>query len=303
MSHDARVKRTVLHAQELVLTRPPRRDGSIFSLNVKKVEVKEGESLFVCGPSGCGKSTLLRILAGLEWPETGSVRFGAEGDIDLVGCTASVWRATRKLVGVVHQDPREYLNDRRLTTDIVADVLAVHGMDGIDPQQPSGRLTRLIGKLPWVQRARRRLARAEKLLGRVGITAQQARRTPSKLSGGQRQRIAIARALVSDPEILFLDEPTSALDVSVQAGVMKLLAELKAERGLTVVMVTHDLGLARQFADRVIVMEAGRIVDDGDAEKVFAAPDSELTKSMVAASRPSLTSRTPIWASAAPPIV
>ena len=276
--------RPMIRAKDIKLTRLPRRDGTRFELGVQQFEVQKGQSVFLCGPSGSGKSTLLRILAGLERPDKGSVTFGDEHEIDLVHSPTSVWRATRRRIGVVHQDPREYLNDRRMTADIVADVLAVHHLDGIEFVQPKSAFARLALYLPWVKASRRRLAKAEKVLGRVGISKEQALRSPSRLSGGQRQRVAIARSLVSDPTMLFLDEPTSALDVSVQAGVMTLLAELKAELGLTLVMVTHDLGLARQFADRVVIMDGGRIIEDDDAERVFHSPKDELTRRLIEAS-------------------
>ena len=281
MSHKSDTPGEILSADGVRLTRQPRPDGSTFSLEVPVFQVQRGQSLFLCGPSGSGKSTLLRILAGLEQPGSGVVSFG---EIDLVYCPAAVWRANRKQIGVVHQDPREYLNDRRITADIVADVLAVHDLDGEDAPSPTGWVAHVAAHLPWVRTSRRRHAKAETLLGRVGISVTEARRTPVRLSGGQRQRIAIARALVSDPALLFLDEPTSALDVSVQAGVMTLLAELKAERNLTVVMVTHNVGLACQFADRVVVMDAGRIVEDGEVEEVFRAPKCELTRKLIEAS-------------------
>jgi ABC-type glutathione transport system ATPase component len=272
----------ILRAERLRIARPPRRDGTRFVLDVPYLTIAPGSACFLCGPSGSGKSTLLRTLAGLERPDAGSVLFRHRfREIDLHRCSAAAWRATRKHLGVVYQDPREYLNDRRETLDIVADVLAVQGLDG--DARASSVLDRLLGR-----QARRRRVRAQGLLARVGITPAQAARTPARLSGGQRQRVAIARALVADPEVLFLDEPTSALDVSVQAGLMNLLGELRAERRLSVVMVTHDLGLARQFADRVVVMDQGKVVEDGSAEQVLTAPRGRLTRELIEASRTSL---------------
>lgn len=280
--------RTIVRATSIQLTRPPRQNGSQFELLVEDLQIFKGQSLFLCGPSGSGKSTLLRVLAGLERPNTGSVVFEQENEIDLVQSPASVWRDTRKLIGMVHQDPREFLNDRRMTADIVADVLLVHRLDGIDFSAPRSWLGQLAFHIPWIKSRWRRFGKAEKLLQRVGISKEEARRTPAKLSGGQRQRVAIARSLISDPVILFLDEPTSALDVSVQAGVMTLISELKAELGLTVVMVTHDLGLARQFADRVVVMDSGRIVEVGDVDRIFTTPVHALTQRLIEASRSAL---------------
>jgi ABC-type dipeptide/oligopeptide/nickel transport system ATPase subunit len=139
--------------------------------------------------------------------------------------------------------------------------------------------------LPPIRNARRQRTAAQALLLRVGITPQQAVRTPAKLSGGQRQRVAIARALVSRPTVLFLDEPTSALDVSVQASLMKLLRDLQVEQHLTILMVTHDLGLARQFADRIALLDRGRVVEEGAAENLLTAPATMLARNLIDAAR------------------
>jgi peptide/nickel transport system ATP-binding protein len=270
----------MLTARDIRLRRPPGPDGSAFDLNVENLAVERGQACFLCGPSGSGKSTLLRILAGLEKPDSGEVVFRqGETDFDFYRLPSKTWRQLRQDIGVVNQDPRESLNDRRGTVDLVADPLHVHGLAG--GEGDCGWLARLV---PALRVSCQRRNEALDLLQRVGITRGQALRPPTRLSGGQRQRVAIARALISRPTLLFLDEPTSALDVSVQAGVMNLLARLRAERGLTLVLVTHALGLARQFAERVIVMDGGRVVEDGPTEAVLSSPQSNIARRLLEAS-------------------
>jgi peptide/nickel transport system ATP-binding protein len=256
-------KPVLLFASGIRLARPPGPDGTAFELVVDQYAVRRGEVGVLCGPNGSGKSTLLRVLAGLERPDEGAVHFHqAGGTVELSRLVGSAWRAQRRDVGIVYPDPYAYLNDRRLVVDVVADPLHVHHLG--------------------VRRQRREKALAT--LQSVGITPEQAGRSPAQLSGGQRQRVALARALVAEPAVVFLDEPTSALDVSVQAGVVNLLLRLRKERGLTLVLVTHDIGLARQVADRVAVLDKGRIVEEGGVEEVFAAPQAELTTRLIAAS-------------------
>jgi ABC-type glutathione transport system ATPase component len=255
-----------------------------FTLDVPALDVFRGKALALCGPSGSGKSTLLFVLAGLQRPNAGLVTFHADGKAeDIYGLPSSEWRAFRRRFGVVHQDPREHLNDRRRTIDVVADPLKIHGLPGSEPGPPETLMDRLADMLGWGRHRRGRRAKVAMMLKKVGITPDQARGTPEQLSGGQRQRVAVARALIADPELVFLDEPTSALDVSIQAGVIDLVAGLREERKFTIVLVTHDLGLVRQLADQVAILDQGRIIETGDADRVFQSPQADLTKRLLAA--------------------
>jgi ABC-type glutathione transport system ATPase component len=280
----------LLTARGITFAHPPSLDSPGFELSVPKLDVRPGEVLALCGPSGSGKSTLLAILAGLLRPRAGQVSLaGTAGWIDLFGCSGNEWRRQRRNFGFVHQDPREYLNDRRTVVDIVADPLNIHGLPG-DPVEPPATLGERIGDLlPGARCRRERRARALAVLQKVGITRAQAARRPAALSGGQRQRVALARALAARPRLIFLDEPTSALDVSVQASIVELLQELRREdTGIAYLLVTHDLPLTRQLADRVAILSQGRIVELGEVENVFRAPASPITRELLGMARAEL---------------
>jgi peptide/nickel transport system ATP-binding protein len=268
----------VLEARDVTFTHPGTSGERRFELRVDALSVRPGEVLALCGPSGSGKSTLLAVLAGLLRPASGHVWLAAdEARVDLYGASVAAWRRLRQHFGFVHQDPREYLNDRRRVADQVADPLRIHRRQraGAESTNPAAR---------GVRRSAR--ADAMEMLQRVGIAPDQAERTPESLSGGQRQRVAIARALVARPRLVFLDEPTSALDVSVQAGIIALLQRLRAESGRAAyVLVTHDLPLTRQLADRVAILDGGRIVELGDVDRVFTAPESSVAREMLEIAR------------------
>ena len=269
MSSDTSGLEVVLQARDLAFAYTAAPDDRAFELSVPALEVRAGEVLALCGPSGSGKSTLLAILAGLLRPRSGQVRLStADGSVDLYRCSARDWRRHRRHFGFVHQDPREFLNDRRVVADIVVDPLQIHGLLGS---------------------RRERRDRAISSLQAVGLTREQAGRKPGALSGGQRQRVAIARALVARPRLVFLDEPTSALDVSVQAAIIALLQSLRREVGQTAfVLVTHDLPLARQLADRVAVLDRGRIVELGEIDQVLDAPASAVAQALLGIARTEL---------------
>jgi len=221
--------------------------------------VRRGETLAVVGESGSGKSTLARILLGLDEPDQGRITLGGKA----VGALAPLERA--RLVQPVFQDPYSSLNPRRPVGDIVARPLALHGA---------------------VPAAERR-AQVARMLDRVGLPQRVINSFPGQLSGGQRQRVAIARALILRPQLLLCDEPTSALDVSVQAQILNLLQDLQEEFGLSMLFITHDIGVVRQIADRVVVMRGGRIVEAGPAATVLERPSHEYT-ALLLASVPSL---------------
>ena len=225
-------------------------------------EVAPGETLGIVGESGCGKSTLARLLLRLIEPDAGVVRFGGE---DVLAASASRMKRLRRDMQLVFQDPYASLNPRLTIEDTVAFSLLVHGV-------PRGEAAE----------------RARALLGRVGLDPRlHGRRYAHELSGGQRQRVNIARALVLDPKLLVLDEPVSALDKSVQAQVLNLLQDLKAERALTYVLISHDLNVIEYVSERVLVMYLGEVVETGTAEALSQSPKHPYTQALFA-SAPSM---------------
>ena len=251
----------VLAARGVVKTY--RRAGGMFSRGslVRAVHdadftIARGETLGLVGESGSGKSTLARCVVRLVQPEEGEIRFHGT---DLRPLSRAAWKPFRKRIQMVFQDPFASLNPRRRVGEIIAEGPITHGMRRSDA-----------------------LARARELLRLVQLDDGAADRFPHEFSGGQRQRIGIARALAMEPELLIADEPVSALDVSVQAQVLKLLAELRERLGLTMLFITHDLRVAAQVCDRVAVMQRGQIVEQGVTAEVFAAPRHEYTRTLLA---------------------
>ncbi|WP_186417138.1 ABC transporter ATP-binding protein [Bosea sp. CS1GBMeth4] len=215
-----------------------------------------GATLGIVGESGSGKSTLARCLVRLIDPESGEIRLNG---VDLAGLSREEMRAATRRIQMVFQDPFASLNPRRKAGEAVAQGLVVHGM--ARPQA---------------------LARARELFGLVGLDPAATERYPHEFSGGQRQRIGLARALALEPEVLVADEPVSALDVSVQAQVLKLLAELRERLGLSIVFITHDLRVAAQVCDLVAVMQRGEVVEAGPIGAVFGAPQHPYTRELLA---------------------
>jgi len=225
-------------------------------------QVRAGETVGIVGESGCGKSTLARLLLRLVEPDAGHVWFDGE---DVLRALPRRMKRLRRDMQLVFQDPHASLNPRLTIEDAVAFSLLVHG----------------------VRRAEAR-EKARMLLGRVGLDPRlYGRRYPHELSGGQRQRVNIARALVLDPKLLLLDEPVSSLDKSVQAQVLNLLQELKAERALTYVFISHDLNVIEYVSDRVLVMYLGRVVESGTADALAESPKHPYTQALYA-SAPSM---------------
>ncbi|MBY0337717.1 MAG: ATP-binding cassette domain-containing protein [Acetobacteraceae bacterium] len=234
-----------------------RRLGAVRAVDGVSLTVRRGEVLAIVGESGCGKSTLGRLLLRLVEPDAGSLRFAGQ---DLRALPPAGLRAARRRMQLVFQDPYGSLDPRMTVEAAVMEPLRLHGL----------------------HRGRER-ERVAELLARVGLRPELARRWPHEFSGGQRQRVAIARALASEPELIIGDEPVSALDVSVQAQVVNLLSDLIRDLGLTFVLISHDLGVVRQVADRVAVMYLGRIVEEGPAEEVFHHPRHPYTRALLAA--------------------
>lgn len=221
--------------------------------------LQDGETLGIVGESGSGKSTLARMLMALERPDLGEVHWRGENVTHL---SARALRSRRHEVQMVFQDPYGSLDPRMRILDSVAEPLDV--------------------ARPEMSRQQRRDAIVD-ILERVGLTAEALRRYPHQFSGGQRQRIAIARALITRPRVLVADEPVSALDVSIQAQILNLLSDLRAEFGLAMIFISHDLGIVRYLADRVMVMHRGKVVEEGESEAVFTAPRHSYTRALLAA--------------------
>ncbi|MFT2014252.1 dipeptide ABC transporter ATP-binding protein [Streptomyces sp. 796.1] len=237
------------------LRRPPIRAVREVSLGIGP-----GETLGLVGESGSGKSTTARVLAGLQRPTAGSVRFDGR-DISDAARNTKLRRELSREVQLVFQDPYASLNPRHTVEQIVTMPLVVHTQ----------------------QRADERRERAVWLLERVGLGAEHLARYPHEFSGGQRQRIGIARALAPQPRLLIADEPVSALDVSVQAQVLNLLMDLRDEFGLSLLFVSHDLAVVRHFCDRIAVLRGGELLETGTRDEVFDHPTHDYTKELLAA--------------------
>ncbi|WP_460799624.1 ABC transporter ATP-binding protein [Microbacterium sp. GXF0217] len=227
------------------------------ALHPTDLDVTAGSSVGIIGESGSGKSTLVRLLLGLDRPTSGTI------DIDgrRVDASASArslhW--LRRLTGLVFQDPYASLDPRMSAGRIIAEPLWALGIEGD------------------------RRARVREVLGQVGLESDMADRFPHEFSGGQRQRIALARAIVHRPRILVGDEPMSALDVTVRAQILQLLAELKQTEDLTLLLVSHDIGVVQNLCDAVVVMKDGHVVEHGSTDDVLLNPREDYTRALLAA--------------------
>jgi peptide/nickel transport system ATP-binding protein len=231
-----------------------RAPGQIKAVDDVSLRIRKGETLGLVGESGCGKSTLAKMLLGLLAPTSGNVLINGR-EID-----PTRRKALARSVQPIFQDPYSSLNPRRTVADIVGVPLRLHQV-GTHAEQKR---------------------RVKEMLDLVGMPERTHSQYPNQLSGGQRQRVAIARALVLRPEILICDEPTSALDVSVQAQILNLLLDLKAEFGLTYLFISHDLGVVEHLVDRVAVMHRGQVVELGTREQIFARPEHAYTRMLLA---------------------
>ncbi|WP_029008790.1 dipeptide ABC transporter ATP-binding protein [Azospirillum halopraeferens] len=224
--------------------------------------VHEGESLGLVGESGCGKSTTSAMIMRLLDPTSGSIRFAGQ-EVGTVPASRFARHPLRGKLQMVFQDPTDSLNPRWTAFRSIADPLLRLG----GPERGAGR-----GALR---------AKAEELARRVGLPTDLLDRFPHQLSGGQKARVGIARAIALDPDLVILDEPTAALDVSVQAVVLNLLADLKAELGMSYLFVSHDLNVVRLVCDRVMVMRGGRIIEEGDTGRILHAPSDPYTRALL----------------------
>jgi ABC-type glutathione transport system ATPase component len=237
----------------LLTRRPP-----VHALTGVSLTVARGQTVGVVGQSGSGKSTLARTVVGLQEATSGTVSVDGEP----VTRSKESLAAMRRHVQMVFQDSLNSLNPRRSILATLAEPLIVHRT------VPREGIRDRVGEL----------------LRAVGLPPEHMTRRPAQLSGGQRQRVNIARALASEPELIIADEPTSSLDVSVRAQILELLQQLQADRGLSYLFISHDLHVVRHMSDVVVVMKNGAVVEVADKAALYAAPQHEYTKELLAAS-------------------
>ncbi|MCU0233878.1 MAG: ATP-binding cassette domain-containing protein [Thermoanaerobaculales bacterium] len=222
------------------------------------LSVARGEALGIVGRSGSGKSTLARLLLALEPPDRGSVHLGGRL---ISGVPEATVRPLRRRFQAVFQDPSTSLNPCLRVATIIAEPLVAHGIGCADDRR----------------------SRVAELLELVGLPTASGAKFPDEFSGGERQRIAIARALAPRPELLVLDEPLSSLDASVRLRILDLIADLRRQLGLSLVMISHDLAVIRGLCERVGVMHLGEIIDAGPTEEIFLRPKHDVTRRLVEA--------------------
>ena len=220
--------------------------------------IARGSVVGLVGESGSGKSTIGRLIVRMIEPTSGRILFDGK---DVATAQGAELKDLRKSLQMIFQDPFGSLNPRLTVERVVGEGLSVHG----------------------IHKGSARAERIAELLRRVGLSPEHGRRYPHEFSGGQRQRISIARALAVEPRLLIADEPVSALDVSIQAQILNLLADLKDEFGLGLLLVSHDLGVVHHLADQVIVLYLGRIMEVGPPEILYADPIHPYTRSLLEA--------------------
>jgi oligopeptide/dipeptide ABC transporter ATP-binding protein len=247
----------ILSVRDLVKEFPARGGGKVHAVSGVSFDLAEGETLGIVGESGCGKSTTARCVVRLIEATSGQVLFRGR---DVLRLGRRDLRKLRADLQIVFQDPYASLNPRMQVWSIVAEPLIVHGTP--------------------TKQAR---ARAGELLELVKLRPEHAGRYPHEFSSGQRQRIGVARALALEPDVLVLDEPVSALDVSIQAGVLNLLEELRAQLNLSYLFIAHDLSVVRHISDRVAVMYLGQIMETGTRDDIYNHPAHPYTQALLSA--------------------
>jgi oligopeptide transport system ATP-binding protein len=235
-----------------------RQVGAVQAVDGVNFDIRRGETLGLVGESGCGKSTAGRAILQLLTPTGGNVFWDGT---DLTSLSKEELRKLRRHMQMIFQDPYSSLNPRMTVGNIIGEPLQIQGMGN----------------------ASDRKERVQELLSLVGLNPYFIKRYPHEFSGGQRQRIGIARALSTNPSFIVADEPISALDVSIQAQVVNLLDDLKAELGLTYLFIAHDLSMVRYISDRVAVMYLGRIVELGERDEVYDHPLHPYTQALLSA--------------------
>jgi len=230
--------------------------GVVRAVDGVNIAVAHGETVGLVGESGCGKSTLARSVVRLAPITRGHIDFDGK---DIAGLSRKALRAIRPSIQMIFQDPYASLNPRMTILDALAEPMRAHGL----------------------AKKRDATGHVAALMERVGLASRWMRKYPHEFSGGQRQRIAIARALALHPRMIIADEPVSALDVSVQAQILNLIAELSREEQLTLLLISHDLGVVRHLSNRIAVMYLGKIVELGDAEQIYSAPRHPYTRALI----------------------
>lgn len=233
--------------------------GHVYAVDGIDLQIKRGETYGLVGESGCGKSTFGRALLRLEEPTEGTVIFDG---VDVASLKGEELRRKRKDMQMVFQDPLSSLDPRQTVEALLLEGMQAHGLT--KDKAAAGK-------------------RLRELLSAVGLPAAALKKYPHEFSGGQRQRIGIARALSVNPELIVADEPVSALDVSVQAQVINLLEDLQEEYGLTYLVVAHDLAVVRHISDRIGVMYLGSLVEESDADDLYAHPLHPYTRALMSA--------------------
>ena len=236
-----------------------RRQGKVTAVDGVSFKVYPGETLGLVGESGCGKTSLGRSILRLTEPNSGEIIFDGQ---NIRSLKANDMRLMRRQMQIIFQDPYASLNPRQTVGGAIMEPMQIHGLQQNDKQ---------------------RRERVMYLLERVGLKPEQYQRYPHEFSGGQRQRICIARTLALEPRFIICDESVSALDVSVQAQVLNLLNELKTDFGLTYIFISHDLSVVKFMADRIMVMQGGKIVETGYPQQMFEHPRDEYTRALIKA--------------------